>query len=87
MDTAKKAYLDCKSWASSGQWATVRSKKVKGIRYQKNARRLFVEYKDGSVRAYERVHPMTARACFNSLQVDKFLMKRIVLKHMTARLK
>lgn len=87
MALTRDEYMDCKSWSNSGSWATVRSKKVKGIAYHKKSRRLFVEYKDGSVRSYEMVHPMTARALFNSLKVDKFLVKRIVMKHMTARIR
>lgn len=85
--TTRKEYMDSKSWSNSGTWASVRSKKIKGIRYHKSARRLFVEYKDGSVRSYERIHPMTARALFNTLKVDDFMVKRIALKHMTTRLK
>ena len=84
---SRDEYLDSKSWSDTGKWATVRSRRVAGIRYRKSARRLFVEYKDGSVRAYERVHPMTARAMFNTLKVDEYLAKRVALRHMTSRLR
>lgn len=80
-----KGYLDSRKWLATGSWASVNSKTVKGIRYDRKSRRLFIESSKGVVMSYEGVHPMTARACFNSKLIPKFVAKRLLRKYLCSR--
>jgi hypothetical protein len=78
-------YLDYRKWMATGSWASVNSKAVKGIRYDRKSRRLFVESSKGVVMSYEGVHPLTAKACFDSKLVPKFIAKRLLRKYACMR--
>lgn len=73
----RRHQLDADDWASLGRWVNVKSSNVGAIKYDWDLRRLYVQFKNGSVYSYEGVHPVTARNMFNSASMGKFVWQRL----------
>lgn len=73
----KQHRLDADGWAEEGRWVSVSSSWVKGIRYDRINKRLFVEYKSGVVCLYNGIASVTAKNMFNAGSMGKFVHKNL----------
>lgn len=69
--------IDAYGWAESGRWVTVKSSNVAGIAYRLSEKRLFVEFKDGSVYAYENVAESVAKGMFSAGSMGKYVWSHL----------
>lgn len=61
------------AWSEGGDWAVVSSSNVKAIRYDLEARDLYVQFLDGSVYRYKQVAPDKARRMYEAKSMGKFV--------------
>lgn len=73
-----------KDWVESGARVRVHSSNVAAIRYDRPNQILYVQFRvkgvitpDGALYRYFDVHPMTARAMFNTSSMGKFVWYRL----------
>lgn len=80
-----------REWRDSGVWVKVESSNVKGIRYDAEARKLYVEFlgKGGpeALYVYHEVPPQTAEDMFNAESLGKFVWNRLRDKYIYNRLR
>ncbi len=69
--------LDVKGWLASGRWVNVSSSNVSGIMYRAGEKRLFVQFKSGSIYYYLEVPAAVARDFFTASSMGIFLHRRI----------
>lgn len=67
--------IDSQEWIDKGVWVGVKSSNVAKIMYDKEMRRLHVEFNSGGVGWYENVSESVAKSMFDAPSIGKYLDK------------